>query len=94
MKYTADYQYLPSGATRPRDDGEVVGIEADDSTFALLPNVGDFVTIAATKNYADFDGRVRSRLFSYTRTDNETYCHINIVVEEADPAIWAALIKS
>jgi hypothetical protein len=86
MKYGIDYQYLPKGAQRPQDDGEIVGIEATDASGSLvLPNVGDYVEIS---NHADggqrssFLGRVRSRLFRYTRVPGDVFCNVNIVVEE------------
>lgn len=31
MKYSIDYQYMPSGRSRPSDDGEVVTIQALDA---------------------------------------------------------------
>lgn len=97
MKYGIDYQFLAKGASRPTDDGEIVGIEATDTAgTVVLPNVGDYVHI---DNSADgigrssFSGRVRSRLFTYIGTPNETYCNVNIVVEEADDHDWGKLIK-
>ena len=93
MKYGIDYQYLPKGAVRPLDDGEVVPIEIDDTGYALVPNVGDFVQVdASTIDGNSFDGRVKSRLFSYTRTPSQDYCAVNIVVEETDDD-WGLLIK-
>jgi len=97
MKYSFDYQYIRKGAARPSDDGNVVGMEAlDSSELILLPNVGDYVTI---NNQVDkggrvsFSGKVRSKLFNYTRiSTDEVYCGVNIVVEETDDD-WGKLIK-
>jgi len=92
MQYEIDYQYLPKGAVQPRDDGQVVGIKATDkSGIVVLPNVGDFVHI---DNSADCRqrGRVRSRAFFYTRTHDDVFCYVNIVVEETDDD-WGMLIK-
>lgn len=96
MKYGIDYQYLPKGSHRPLDDGEIVGVEAtDQSGTALLPNVGDYVQIdnsADGGKRSNFSGKVRSRLFRYTRTPSEIFCHVNIVVEETDDD-WGRLVK-
>lgn len=93
MKYSYDFQYMARGSARPSDDGEVVGVTVDDTQFAVIPNVGDYVNIVQiTKEpeYATFTGRVRSRLFTYF---GKEHCGINIVVEEVDEAIWGELIK-
>ncbi len=96
MKYRIDYQYLPKDSVRPHDDGEVIGIDATDETgTVILPNVGDFVDIdncANSSEHSSFYGRVRSRMFHYTRTDTDVYCIVNIVVEETDDD-WGKLIK-
>lgn len=96
MKYHIDYQYLPKGAHRPSDDGEVVGIEATDrSGTVVLPNVGDFVLVDNSTDggeRSNFSGRVRSRLFRYIRARDEIHCAINIVVEETDDE-WGKLVK-
>ncbi len=88
MRYSVEYQYMPKGATRPSDDGEVVGIQATDQTgTVILPNVGDYVHIdnsADGVGRSSFDGKVRSRLFTYIRSQNDIFCHVNIVVEETD----------
>ena len=97
MKYSIDFQYMPKGAARPIDDGEIVGIQADDkSGVILLPDVGDFVHIDNSSDggeRSDFSGKVRSRLFTYIRSRNdEIYCGVNVVVEETDDD-WGKLIK-
>jgi len=47
IKYNIDYQYMPKGPSRPRDDGEVVGVSAtDEKGIVIVPNVGDYVHIA------------------------------------------------
>lgn len=97
MKYSIDYQYLAKGASRPSDDGEVVGIRTDDESGpVLLPNVGDYVHIDNSMDKGQrtaFSGKVRSKLFNYIRISNdEVMCGINIVVEETDDD-WGKLIK-
>jgi len=97
MQYNIDYQFLPKGAKRPVDDGEIVGIEATDkSGVVVLPNVGDYVHIDNSidgDKRSSFSGKVLSRLFNYTRTgDSKVYCFVNIVVEEVDDD-WGKLIK-
>lgn len=97
MKYSIDYQYLSKGASRPSDDGEIVGIKADDeSGTVLLPNVGDYVHIDNSVDKGKrsaFSGKVRSRLFNYIRvSEDDVYCSVNIVVEETDDD-WGKLIK-
>lgn len=96
MKYGIDFQHLSKGSSRPTDDGEVVGISADDkSGTVLLPAVGDYVTVdnsADGGDRANFSGRVRSRLFRYIRTSNDVFCQVNIVVEDTADE-WGKLIK-
>jgi hypothetical protein len=96
MQYVIDYQYLPKGAVRPRDNGQVISINATDkSGIVVLPNVGDFVHIdnsGESKQRSDFIGRVRSRAFFYTRTHDDVFCYVNIVVEETDDD-WGMLIN-
>lgn len=88
MKYTIDYQYMPSGSARPVDDGEVVTIDALDSDghTVIIPNVGDYVHIDNSQDggeRSNFSGKVRSRFFRYIRTsETDVLCLINIVVEE------------
>ena len=97
MTYHIDYQFMPKGSSRPIDDGEIVGIQADDkSGMVLLPNVGDYVHIDNSTDggrRSAFSGKVRSRLFTYIRvSETEVNCAINIVVEEDDDD-WGKLIK-
>ena len=80
------------GSTLP-DDGEVAPIEIEDTGYAFIPNVGDFVQVdASTINGNGFHGRVKSRLFRHIRTPPQDYCSVNIVVEETDDD-WGMLIK-
>lgn len=96
MKYFVDYQYLPKGAGRPLDDGEMMPIEVSgEHPQSLVPNVGDYVQISNLDggDHANFAGRVRSRLFRYFRKDGiESTCAVNIVVEETDDD-WGRLVK-
>ncbi|WP_287492270.1 hypothetical protein [Hydrogenophaga sp.] len=94
MKYGVDFQYLPKGASRPIDDGVIVGIEGEDDAPPPIPNVGDYVNImSANGDYANFQGRVRSRLFNYwVGADGQKGCGVNIVVEATDDD-WSLLIK-
>lgn len=97
MKYSVDYQFMTKSDVCPWNVGEIVGIVADDKmSFALLPNVGDFINIdnsADPKGRASFSGKVKSKLFNYICIDDEEIlCEINIVVEENDNINWAELI--
>ncbi|WP_054075848.1 hypothetical protein [Comamonas testosteroni] len=94
MKTSFDFQYLPKGADRPIDDGEIVAVEAGKADGAIIaPAVGDFIQLVGAKEpHRQFDGIVKSRLFRYVIVGEEVYCHINIVVEEAD-VNWGLLIK-
>jgi len=97
MEYSIDYQYMPKNASRPHDDGAVVGIKANsESGLVILPNVGDFVHIDNSADGGErvsFSGEVRSRAFFYTRTSNgKVFCSVNIVVAESD-VNWGTLIK-
>jgi hypothetical protein len=88
---------MPKDSDRPSDDGEVVTITATDkSGTVIIPNVGDFVhidTFDENDPRTKFSGRVRTRLFTYFRhSSDDTFCHVNIVVEETDYN-WGELIK-
>jgi hypothetical protein len=100
IKYFIDYQFMPKGAARPVDDGEIVGLAVTDKDgVALLPNVGDYIQIdnsAGGSKRSSFDGRVRTRLFRYIRTsETDVGCQVNIVVEEVadDDNVWGELVK-
>jgi hypothetical protein len=97
MKYDLNYQHLPKGHARPVDQGPTVAVSVDENGFALIPNVGDFVSLDNSMNdKASFRGRVKTRAFYYIQgrgdSPDSAYCHINIVVEETDDD-WGALIK-
>ena len=87
---------MAKGSSRPSDDGEVLPIEISSSGDpSILPNVGDFVLIDNSMHHGErssFEGRVRSRLFSYISGKNETNCAVTIVVEETDDD-WGKLVK-
>lgn len=88
VTYSIEYQESQGEGLRPIDDGEVIGMRFEDTNgFALIPNVGDYVSIGKelSGQRAHFDGVVRYRSFFYQRTDDETvFCHINIVVQRSD----------
>lgn len=94
ITYGVDYQYLRKGAARPDDDGIVVPLESTSNPLILLPFVGDYVSIAGKNNeLSSFSGKVKSKLFTYTRIPGDiVHCGINIVVEETDDD-WGKLIK-
>lgn len=91
--YGYDFQYLPKGDVRPNDDGDVIACSSEDNPLLMLPNVGDYVSIANDDTRANFSGKVKSRLFTYVRiSEDHVHCIINIVVEETD-VDWGTLIK-
>ena len=97
IKYSIEYQHMPSGHDRPIDDGEILGASfSQDEGSALIPNVGDYVHIDNSTDGGQrsmFSGKVASRLFSYIRlSDDEIHCHVNIVVADTSDN-WGALIK-
>lgn len=97
MRYYLNFQQLPKGASRPEDNGRTVILDIQKDGHALLPNVGDFVSMdnSTTKDkISEVHGRVKSRVFFYLGSSDtvEGACSINIVVEEtADD--WGLLIK-
>jgi hypothetical protein len=91
MKYYLDYQQIDKGALRPKDEGTTIEIDIQQDGHAILPNVGDYVSIDNSgTDMANVSGKVRSRLFRYTGQPQT--CHINIVVEETDDN-WGKLVK-
>jgi hypothetical protein len=66
-KYFLNYQKLHTGAVRPEDrDAIKIDIQADGQ--ALLPHVGDYVSIDNSLDKdmpPGIDGRVKSRVFRY-----------------------------
>lgn len=96
MQYEIDYQFLAKGASRPQDEGVIVGIKATDkSGLVILPNVGDYVKIdnSMSKDGRDsFEGKVRSRTFLYTQLSTDMFCRVNIIVEETEDD-WGKLLK-
>jgi hypothetical protein len=85
MKYGIDYRLLKKGAARPVDNTTMarpVDCEVDETQFALIPAVGDFVDMEGETDLRNVSvhGRVRSRLFRYVLG----YCYVTIVVEETD----------
>lgn len=85
MKYGIDYRFLKKGAARHVDNTTMarpVDVEVDESQFALIPTVGDYVDIQGEEDMRNVAvrGRVRSRCFRYVLG----YCYVTIVVEETD----------
>jgi len=66
-----------------------VDVEVDETQFALIPNVGDFVDMPASRTFRHVPilGRVKSRCFNYKLG----YCYVTIVVEEAADADWGCI---
>lgn len=97
MKTIIDYQFMPQGADRPLDNGEVIGIDASsEKGTVIIPNVGDFVQIDSSPieaKHNSFSGEVRSRLFRYVVTSDEIFCQVNIVVAESENYKAGELIK-
>ncbi|ANP06360.1 hypothetical protein LGD64_002000 [Escherichia coli] len=92
--YNYDFQYLRKGDTRPLDDGEIVRCSSEDNPLLMLPNVGDYVDITNNEDRESFGGKVKSRLFRYTRvSEDHVICNINIVVEEVEDSVWGTLVK-
>jgi hypothetical protein len=68
----------------------------DEKAFALVPNVGDYVSFDSSMNdMASFSGKVRTRVFRYLggrEPKQDAFCMINIVVEHTDDG-WGKLVK-
>jgi len=96
MNYYVDYQYLPKGASRPIDNGEVVPLDITaGGDPSLLPNVGDYVHIDNSLfkgARVGFSGKVRSRYFRYLCAEDLANCAVTIVVEQTDDD-FGALVK-
>lgn len=91
MKYGIDFRYLAKGAETPSDNTTPVDVEVDETQFALIPAVGDFVDMPGDRQSmltVPVKGRVRSRLFRYVLG----YCYVTIIVEDTDES-WAKLGK-
>jgi len=85
MKYGIDYRLLKKGSERPIDNTTMarpVDVEVDETQFALIPVVGDYVAIEGDVDIRNIPvrGKVKSRLFNYVLG----YCYVTIVVEETD----------
>jgi hypothetical protein len=85
MKYTINYLYLPQGSMRPVDNEQAVDVEADDNRFVLVSDIGDHVRLLKEDGSTALEGRVKSRLFTYA----DSYCHVDVVLEETDERIDA-----
>lgn len=92
MKYGIDYRYLAKGALRPVDNTSMthpVDVEVDETQFALIPNVGDYVDLPGEKDFRHVPvrGRVKSRAFQYKLG----YCYVLILIEEVD-VDWSTIL--
>ena len=63
------------------DRGEV-DVEVDETQFALIPNVGDYVDFPGEDDirHVPLKGKVKSRCFNYKLG----YCYVTVVIEESD----------
>lgn len=88
MKYGIDYRYLAKGAARSVDNTSMtrpIDVEVDETQFALIPAVGDYVDLPGETDFRHVAvrGKVKSRLFQYKLG----YCYVQILVEECDEDI-------
>ncbi len=85
MRYSIDYRQISEGQSYARADSRSADIIFNsDHGLALIPSVGDVVNIPTTSVKPGVCGIVKSRIFNYLRASEELYCHINILVEEAE----------
>lgn len=85
MRYSIDYQQVTEGQVYARADAGLADIVFNsDHGLALIPCVGDVVNLPNTAVKVGVCGIVRSRIFNYLRDPEELYCHVNILVEEAE----------
>jgi hypothetical protein len=92
VKYAIDFRYLPKGADKPVDNTNPVDVQVDESQFALIPAVGDYVDMPGdgpTLRNVPLKGRVRSRMFRYVLG----FCYVTVVVEDTDES-WAKAGKN
>ena len=92
MKYGIDYRLLPKGAEKLVDNttmARAVDVEVDETQFALIPNVGDYIDFPGENDirHVPILGRVKSRCFNYKLG----YCYVTVVVEEAPDADWGKI---
>jgi hypothetical protein len=85
MKYGIDYRYRAKGAAKAVDNTtmqQAVDVEVDETQFALIPDVGDYVDLPGENDFRHLPikGKVASRLFHYKLG----YCYVIIMVEETD----------
>jgi hypothetical protein len=69
-----------------------VDVQVDESQFALLPAVGDYVDMPGDGprlRNGPLKGRVRSRMFRYVLG----FCYVTVVVEDTDES-WAKAGKN
>lgn len=70
---------------------ENIGSRIDEERgFSLIPSVGDYVNIEQnlTGDGQPFHGVIRSKNFTYRRTENmEVFCFVEIIVERTDALV-------
>ncbi|AVH36142.1 hypothetical protein AL532_07425 [Pseudomonas monteilii] len=85
MRYSIDYQQVSQGQLHAKTDTCPADIIFNSNHgLALIPCVGDVINLPSTAVKEGVCGIVRSRIFNYLRGQEELYCHVNILVEEAD----------
>lgn len=88
ITYSIDYQYKQKNCVRPSASGNVIRSSGEETPVMFIPAVGDYVEIGGNpecdKSLTSFRGVVISRFYRYQRvSDDEVFCHINIIVEES-----------
>ena len=83
MKYGIDFRYLAKGAEKSVDNTTMqnpVDVEVDETQFALIPDVGDYVDLPGENDFRHLavKGKVISRLFHYKMG----YCYVTVLVED------------
>jgi hypothetical protein len=92
MKYGIDYRLLAKDGKSLVDNTTMhraVDVEVDETQFALIPNVGDYVDFPGEDDirHVPLKGKVRSRCFNYKLG----YCYVTVVIEETADADWTCV---
>ena len=95
MNFYVQFQEMGENG-RPIDhpDELDINVSSEQGGAALIPNVGDFVSLdgKGSGDAPGFSGVVRTRYFRYIRVEGQNACQVNIVVEKSDQD-WGELIK-